>query len=614
MRESTYKFSAPFTPLFFAFLLGVLFLMAEAPAGWAAEDKLDIPRMIQECPHFSDHPGADGVVWLRELAYTLRADGAMVKTTRMVILARRGVDDRWTRWSIPVPEGGEVKVLSASLYDPGSGRIISPVLPSSGEEKGVPYTEVLFPDLQDEFIMVLSLSEVLPRRFAAEDFLWINESLPVWEQKITVTSPVGMELAVESRGIGEPSREFTASGERYLWHVVNSGPWSGRTLKRDDRAFLAFSTRKGAEPLARYLDGLGKMLLPPPPPAVKSILEQSNKQKAGSDLIRWMEKAPGFSKGFPDSFVRQDIPGDGPWTPWEKVLLLNRWIRSAGWESNLHWLAAYPFDLLSPVPDGAIIRPVTELHSPGVPSFFCDLGRGSGPNETPPSLWGRLLYTPSGNTLKGRVVSGSAASEHRLSLDWVLDLAKNGLASGRVDLLIRNGWVGFFFPGGTPTDESVNRLAAELFPGMRFAAGGLSFSPIKYGWKVTLQTEPRQSIVSGGAVLALFPGATPSWLEELGDGRGDYRLAFPFVIEQNLTFRLPPKTDLVMAPSSASRSLERVKYEESAYHNKRRNTLTAGSKIVLSAENVTGGIERSLAEAVGRWMAYASRTFPFRVK
>lgn len=613
MRKNTNRFAAVLTPLF-AFLLGTILVIVGGSALWAAEDKLDIPRMIQESPHFSDHPGADGVIWLRELDYSLRADGAMVRTTRLVVLARQGVGDQWTRWSIPIPEGGEAKVVSAALYDPGSGRIISPVLPTAGEESGVAYTEVLFPDLQDEFIIVLSLNEILPRKFAAEDFLWINESLPVWEQKISVTAPVGMELAVQSSGIGEPSREMTASGERYVWHVVNSDSWSGRTLKRDDRAFLAFSTRKGSEPAARYLDGLEKMLLPQPPAAVKSILGQANKQKAGSELIRWMEKAPGFSRGFPDSFVRPDIPGEGPWTPWEKVLLLNRWIRSAGWDSSLHWLAAYSFDLLSPVPEGALIRPVTELHIAGVPSFFCDLGRGSSPNETPPSLWGRLLYTPSQNILNGRVVSGSTASEHRLSIDWVLDLARDGLASGRVDVLIRNGWVGFFFPGGTPTDESMGRLAAELFPGMRLVDGGVSFAPIKYGWKVTLRPEPRQSIVSGGAMLALFPGATPFWLEELGDGRSNYRLAFPFVIEQNLTFRLPPKTDLVMAPSSASRTLERVKYEESVYHNKRRNTLTAGSKIVLSAENVTDGIGRSLAEAVGRWMAYASRTFPFRVR
>ncbi len=69
-----------------------------------------------------------------------------------------------------------------------------------------------------------------------------------------------------------------------------------------------------------------------------------------------------------------------------------------------------------------------------------------------------------------------------------------------------------------------------------------------------------------------------------------------------------------MMPSSVNRALDRVKYEESVYHNKRGNTLSAGAKIVLSTDAVNDSVGRGLAESVQRWMAYASKTLPLRVK
>jgi len=115
-------------------------------------------------------------------------------------------------------------------------------------------------------------------------------------------------------------------------------------------------------------------------------------------------------------------------------------------------------------------------------------------------------------------------------------------------------------------------------------------------------------------MLVPFSGATPSWLGELGRTSGEYRMRFPFVMEQSFILKLPPKSDVVMMPSTVNRALDRVKYEESVYNNRRRNTLTAGAKIVLSTDAVSDSVGRSLAESVQRWMAYASRTLPLRVK
>lgn len=599
--------------IFLVAVVLMIFSEGSRKAAFGETPLLNIPRMIQECPYFSDHPGSNGIIWLKDVHYSLGADGSMTRLSTRVILARRGISDRWTRWSFPILDGGTVEVLSAALYDPGSGRVITPVLPRKAEAGGVPFMEVLFPDLQDEFIIVLSLREVLPKRFAVEDFLWVNEELPQWEQKITVDVPGGMELVIASSDVAEAKKE-KGIRDRYFWHIVNSPAWTGRTLKNDARSYLSFSTRKGTEPLARLLDGLDSIFIPQPPIAVQAMLDQGTGLKAGYFLIDWMKKAPEFSMGFPSSFVRSSIPSEGPWTQWEKVLLLNRWIRKAGWESHLQWLAAYPLNSESPAAEASVIRPVMELNFPGISSFYCDLGEGSSPGENPPSLWGKRIYTPSGSGLEGRVISGSTAAEHRLSMEWTLSLDADGVTSGKVDVFVRNGWVAFFFPGGSPSGDLVKRMTAELFPGMKFTEGNETVVPIKYGWKITLPAELKQTIVNGRAMLVPFPAAAPSWLAELGKTSGEYRMRFPFVVEQNFTLKLPSKSEVVMMPSAVNRTLDKIHYEETIYHNKRRNTIAAGVKLVLSSDTITDNVGKSLSESVRRWMDYASKTLPLRIK
>ena len=113
-------------------------------------------------------------------------------------------------------------------------------------------------------------------------------------------------------------------------------------------------------------------------------------------------------------------------------------------------------------------------------------------------------------------------------------------------------------------------------------------------------------------MLFPYPAVVPAWLNELSRWSEEYRMNFPFVIEQSFTLKLPPKTDIVMLPASATRSLEKVKYEESVFHNRRRNTLTAGAKLVLSTDTINDAAGRSLAEAVQRWMSWGTKNLPMR--
>ena len=48
-------------------------------------EETTIERMIQEAPDFSAFPKADGIVWLKDLRYSMAADGSMTRMSRFVI-------------------------------------------------------------------------------------------------------------------------------------------------------------------------------------------------------------------------------------------------------------------------------------------------------------------------------------------------------------------------------------------------------------------------------------------------------------------------------------------------------------------------------------------------
>lgn len=595
-----------------AVTIALFLLLRVCEAG--ASSVANIPRMIQECPSFLDYPGSKGVIWLRDVAYSLGADGAMTRESLYVILARRGIDESWTRWALS-SEGVDAEVLEAAIYDPGSGRLLAPVLPRTGSEGGMKVTEVLFPAIQEEFIILLSFREKFPKRLSVDDLIWVNESLPIWELLVTVDVPAGSDLAVSARGAGNLKREGIGALERYSWHVVNSLPWTNRTLRGEARSYLAFSTRRGTEPLARMLSSYENIQTPLPPAHVASIIGQKNALKAGSSLITWINAAPSIRGGELSSTVRPVIPDEGPWTEWEKVLILSSWMRKAGWDSTVHWLTAHALDEETPVTSGSVLRPVLELNLQGTSPFYLDLGQGYSRNETPPSLWGKYIYTSSGNRLKGRMVSGSSAAEHRLSIEWTLELSPEGEAAGYVDVLARNGWSAFLFPGDGPNDAAVKRAVEELFSGVVQRADVTSAvsKPIKYGYQLSMPVTLRNSIVSGGALLFSFPGIAPSWLMELGRWSEEYRIDFPFVIEQSFNLKLPPRTEVVMTPAPVERSLEKVKYEETVFYNKKRGTFTAGAKIILKSDYLYDAAGKSLGEAVHRWAAWSAKNLPLRL-
>ncbi len=574
--------------------------------------QLDIPRLIQESPGFLDHPGSAGIFWLRDVRYSLGSDGSMERLTTRVILARRGIEDRWTRWEIPVPENGRVEVLNAGLYDPGSGRLLAPVLPRETVRDGIPVVDVLFPDLQEEFIMAFSLREAFPKTFFMDDFLWMHHPLPQWEQRVTVDVPRDLPFVVGSSGVGQFKREKVGDADRYTWVSVNTPAWTDRTLLSGSRGYIAFSMRKGQESLARRLSDIERVSVPEVPKGVKTLLSRGDRNQQVSALMKWLQAAPSLGGGMIPTRVRNPIPSEGPWTLWEKAILLNSWVRAAGWQSRLAWVAAYPFDDEAPATFEAILRPVTELSAKGTDALYADLLQGSFTGENSFSLAGWPLYALDGMRLKALKVSPGSADDNRLSVGWTLGLDETGALSGTVNVYVRKGWSALFFPKNETDEGLVRQLAADLFPFLTYAPGIATVKPIKYGWQVSFPVTLRQSIVDGGAMLVPYPATYPSWLMELARQTEEYATRFPFVAEQEFIIKLPPRTYVVLFPSKLERTLRKVRYQESVTYNKTRHMITGRSQIVLSTGDITSDVAIGLAEAVHRWMAFGTKNLPLR--
>ena len=590
-------------------------MMLSGGAASAAEPvQLDIPRMIQESPGFYDHPRSEGIIWLRDLKYSLGADGSMERLTTRVILARKGIDARWTRWEIPVPEKGRVEVLDAGLYDPGSGRLLAPVLPRETVRDGLPVVDVLFPDLQEEFIMAFSVREVFPKSLFMDDFVWMHHELPQWEQRITVDVPQDMPFVIGSSGVGQFKKERVGTVDRYTWSVVNTPSWSDRTLLSDVRGYIAFSMRKGTEALAKKLSDAEKAAVPDVPAAARPLLSRGDREKRISSLMAWLDEAPELADGVAPSLVRNPIPAEGPWTRWEKVLLLNRWAQTTDWQSRIIWLSAYTLGDEAPATPAAILRPALELtpKAKGSTPVYVDLLQGHFSGETSLSLRGRPLYALNGMRLEPVRVSSGSAEDHRLSIEWRLDLDTAGALSGDVHVFVRNGWADFFFPGGRTDEEMIHRLASELFPSLTYAPGIGIVRPIKYGWQVTFPATLKQSIVSDGSMLVPYPASYPVWLTESLQQTEEFGLRFPFILEQSFAIKLPAKWAPVMLPARLERAFGRGRYGESVTMNRTRNTLSGEAKIVLSTSRIPPDVVLGLGESIQRWMAFGTKNLPVR--
>ncbi len=574
---------------------------------------VNMARLTQEAPGLHNYPGSDGVIWYREVNYSLTADGRMEKDSTWIILAKKGLDEKWRNWEIPVYPEGSVEVLHSSLYDPGTSTMMTPVLAETAESGNMEIVQIRFPELQDEYLIYLSYREIIPKDCRLDDFLWMALDLPLWENRINVNVPQGSELFYSSQGVDPPVIEKQVDAtKRYGWSSFNLSPRNRSSLAVNPRSFLAFSLRRGETAFARDIQVLSSPSIPPLPASVAKFNHEANKTSAGSKMIGFIEEAS-LLRGFPASYVRRNIPENPPWSVFEKVILLSDWLSRAGWNSRLYWSTTQPLTEETPDTGGLVSMPILEITPPGGSSVFYQLGQGFSNSDLPPQMWGRTVYGYQDGALLKRQLPKGEASDHRLNINWILDLTEDGTLSGNLEILVRNGWKAMLLEDGRAFDESVSGMLYSLkIPG--FDPDKIKISPIKYGSRITVPVMFNSAIISGNNLLLNFPPVLLDPLLDLGKMEPGYELKFPFVVDHSFEISFPDGYETVALPATSDRDFGVIRLNEDISINKKKRRISGNIKLLVNTDGIDTSIHRALIESLREWLMWMDKTVPLHKK
>lgn len=591
----------------------LIFLSSSLLLPQNAKGSINIARLTQEAPGLHNYPGSEGVVWYREISYSLTADGRMEKVSTWVILAAKGIDEKWRDWTVPVYPGGAVEVIESALYDPGTSAMLAPVISESGKTGDLEFIQIRFPELQDEYLINLSYREIIPKDCRLDDFVRMDLDLPSWENRINVNIPQGSDLFYSSEGIDPPViQKQNDATKHYGWVSFNLPSRDRASLAINTRPFIAFSLRHGEDSFARDIQVISSSSLPPVPGSILRFNKEANKIKAGSKIIRFVEEAPDL-KGFPGYYVREKIPANPPWSKFEKVILLSKWLSLSDWNTGFYWMTEQPLKAETPGTMGMISMPVLELTPPGGSSVFYQLGQGLSNSDVPPEMWGRSVYSYEEGSLVKRNLPKGEASEHRFNINWVLELSEEGILSGRLEFLVRNGWKSILMQNGDISVDSVAGMFSRLkVPG--YDPAKIEISHIKYGSRIRVPVQFNSAIISGNNVLLNIPSISLDQLTELGNLMGSYELKFPFVIDQGFEIHLPEGYGIVALPATSDRDFGNISLKEDFSLNKKKQRISGEIKLLVNADKIDDSIRRPLLECLRGWLLWADKTVPLHKK
>ncbi len=125
--------------------------------------------------------------------------------------------------------------------------------------------------------------------------------------------------------------------------------------KMGRRGFLLFTKGRAylsaQEGINQSLSAMSEFVHTFPSIAPPKSISSGDKTKTGLKLMEWIAQPSKKLSGYPRNWVRspENIPEEGPWTPWEQTLILNKWLSSLGWETKIWWQASMELDKESPV-------------------------------------------------------------------------------------------------------------------------------------------------------------------------------------------------------------------------------------------------------------------------
>ena len=559
--------------------------------------QINLMEMVQECPNFASYPRYDGIIWLKQHTYQIDISGSMSITTAWVILGKSEIEKKWLEWSIPIPKDGDTIIFEASLYDPGSLTQIESVNPQKENNEW----HVNFPFVPDEFIMVLSYRQTYANSLVIQDMLWLNESLPIWEQLITAKVEAGRGFEYVTNAELEPTITDDGDFDIYEWMMVNQMPSPPRSLRTDSRVWLAFGNRQPLLNFIKLLAGYEKIPPPDPPTNVETWLKKGDL----TSFFNWLhnQETDGLKK------VRDKIPEKAPWSNLEKSIIASSWINRFKSDScRLFWRLAVDPSQNCFANESIILGLAIEMKKNN-DIFFYEIGQPYEQGITSLSLVGEALYAPvEGDRFEKRVISSRGAADNRLSVVWNLDVAEDNTITGSVNLVIRNSWKDFLL-----SDANINDILPEIIGKAAFGKG-IKTENIKGRIEINAPLRPGKVILDTSGINAIIPLnlPQPAWFRDLSAAMVPYSIKFPFSIEANYIINLPANVKNVLLPPQVDRDRGKIKYSEKYEYSKRKKRIAVTIMLTFSNTKIDQDMGQDVEFTLGRFGT--QRSIPVRMK
>lgn len=600
----------------FVVLLALSFTASTGFASWDSAD--EVRRLNREAPSLDGFEGAEGLVWLENTDYKVRLDGSMEKASYLVVIIGETVPETLADIRIPIPQDGSADIIDASWYNPmtsvkeGSLPVETENLPG-----GASVLRISVPGAAAGRAVVLAVREIHPKKYGSDGCVAMAGPLPRWEQNLTVEVDEGMELAWIARDAGEPRMSKGGSVVGYKWTVMNQQAWHGEGFVEYKRPFVAFGTKKGKNNAVSVVAELASSIKAPPLP---SFAGTGDKAKTGARLMSWIAEPARTLRGYPRSWVRTNaqIPDEGPWTPWEQTLILNKWLSAIGWNTEVWWQAAAELGDDSPAALDLFTAPVLRLTADSVSNkrSYYQAGQAADFGATAPSVTAAALYrlNQKGEAEK-KTVGPGAASDHRLTMLWKLRLGEDGVAGGALEVTVTGGWTELFSEGQLPEEKA---LSAFLTRRINFAMPGLELTPKEVkrsgtGYKMEFGVKCAPGIVHGGNLLLRLPGGVPQRLGEMIGREDEYTFCFPFIIDQKVRMKMPRGYKMVQPPAIVDRGAgSKASLKQSITHWPKKAELLADSTWIVKTRTVDVGLSILLKEELAASLRWPVLNLPFR--
>lgn len=600
------------TALFLTLLSAFLVLPAETEAWNTSEE---IRRLNKEVPSIEGFTGATSVVWLKNNDFRMLNDGTMEDTFYYVVLTGESIPDQLKDIKLPIPANGSVEILEAAWYNPMTSMKEGELLLS--EERlngGALVKKISTPDEAVGRVVVIILRTKHEKRYGIDETIDMAGPLPIWEQNVTAELPEGRELYWYGRDIKDPSVTKSSGQQKFKWTVMNQEKWDGEGFVVYKRPSLSFSSRKG---INQSLSAMSEFVHTFPSIAPPKSISSGDKTKTGLKLMEWIAQPSKKLSGYPRNWVRspENIPEEGPWTPWEQTLILNKWLSSLGWETKIWWQASMELDKESPGSASLWTSPVLELSPNGGKTEFYQAGQTSAYGVTAPSVTGTLLYRLKDGDFEKMTVSSGSPADHKLGFLWNLDLNEIGSAEGTLTITVSGGWAQLMSDGYLPSQSGLSDFIRKrvnfAIPGM--VLDPLSVEPSKTGYKLEFKVKCVPGIMLGNDLLLRLPGGVPSRVGEMIGKENSYTLRFPFIIDQKIRMNMPSGYKMIQSPplKKLGEGTKAV-LRESITHWPKKAQLVADSTWTVKSVIVDDRLAAILKEELAACMRWPVLDLPFR--